>query len=130
MSQHEFSIKLPPFSANKGWRPQGVAAVLAMSSAQIGEDICVTAGRCRRVEPRRFVGVIQIVIDVVELPVEKGASAVLMPVSARQELFDLTDDMPMKVKKLVYCGLGVSTESERKLGVGKSGRAVRNDPTT
>ena len=36
-------------------------------------------------------------IDVVELAVEKGASVVLMPVSARKQLFDLSDDLATKV---------------------------------
>ena len=37
-----------------------------------------------------------------ELAVEKGASAVLMPVSARKQLFDLSDDMATKVNVLFY----------------------------
>ena len=41
-------------------------------------------------------------IDVVELAVEKGASIVLMPVSARKQLFDLSDDMATKVNVLFY----------------------------
>ena len=41
-------------------------------------------------------------IDVVELAVEKGASVVLMPVSARKQLFDLSDDMATKVNVLFY----------------------------
>ena len=38
----------------------------------------------------------------VELAVEKGASIVLMPVSARKQLFDLSDDMATKVNVLFY----------------------------
>jgi ATP-dependent Lon protease len=41
-------------------------------------------------------------IDVVELAVEKGASIVLMPVSSRRQLFDLSDDMATKVNVLFY----------------------------
>jgi ATP-dependent Lon protease len=41
-------------------------------------------------------------IDVVELAVEKGASVVLIPVSARKQLFDLSDDMATKVNVLFY----------------------------
>ena len=41
-------------------------------------------------------------IDVVELAVEKGASVILMPVSARKQLFDLSDDMATKVNILFY----------------------------
>ena len=41
-------------------------------------------------------------IDVVELAVEKGASIVLMPVSSRKQLFDLSDDMATKFNTLFY----------------------------
>ena len=38
----------------------------------------------------------------VELAVEKGASVLLMPVSARKQLFDLSDDMATKVSVLYF----------------------------
>jgi ATP-dependent Lon protease len=41
-------------------------------------------------------------IDVVELAVEKGASLVLMPVTARKQLVDLSDEMATKVNVLFY----------------------------
>jgi ATP-dependent Lon protease len=41
-------------------------------------------------------------IDVVELAVEKGASVVLMPVSARKQLFELSDDLATKVTVVYY----------------------------
>jgi ATP-dependent Lon protease len=36
-------------------------------------------------------------VNIAELAVEKGASALLMPVSARRQLYDLSDDMATKV---------------------------------
>ena len=41
-------------------------------------------------------------VDVVELAVEKGASIVLMPVTARKQLFNLSDEMATKVNVLFY----------------------------
>jgi ATP-dependent Lon protease len=41
-------------------------------------------------------------IDVVELAVEEGASLVLMIVSARKQLADLSDEMATKVNVLFY----------------------------
>lgn len=41
-------------------------------------------------------------VDVVELAVEKGATVVLMPVSARKQLFDLSDDMATRVNVLFF----------------------------
>ena len=37
-----------------------------------------------------------------ELAVEKGASIVLMPVSARKQLFELSDDLATKVTVVFY----------------------------
>ena len=54
-------------------------------------------------------------IDVVELAVEKGASVVLMPVSARKQLFDLSDDMATKV---TACSTATSARhSSRRLRI-------------
>jgi len=41
-------------------------------------------------------------IDVVELAIEKGASVILMPVSSRKQLFDLSDDLATKVTIVYY----------------------------
>jgi ATP-dependent Lon protease len=41
-------------------------------------------------------------VSVVELSVEKGAAAVLMPVSSRKQLSDLSDDMATKVDVQYY----------------------------
>ena len=41
-------------------------------------------------------------IDVVELAVEKGASVLLMPVSARKQLIELSDALATKVTVVFY----------------------------
>ena len=41
-------------------------------------------------------------VGVVEAAAEKGASAVLMPVSARKRLFDLSDDIATRVNVQFY----------------------------
>jgi len=41
-------------------------------------------------------------VGVVEAAVEKGASIVLVPVSARRQLFDLSDDMATRVNVQFY----------------------------
>jgi ATP-dependent Lon protease len=41
-------------------------------------------------------------IDVVELAVEKGAVGILIPVSARKQLFDLSDEMATRVNIIFY----------------------------
>jgi ATP-dependent Lon protease len=41
-------------------------------------------------------------VDVVEHALSKGASAILMPVSCRRQLVDLSDDVATKVQVLFY----------------------------
>jgi ATP-dependent Lon protease len=41
-------------------------------------------------------------VDVTELAVEKGATTLLLPISARRQLYDLSDEMATKVNILFY----------------------------
>ena len=90
------------YDASKGGSSLGVAALLAMCSALLGRSLrggLVVVGGLNlggSIDP------LHNAIDVVELAVEKGASVVLMPVSARKQLFDLSDDMATKVNVLFY----------------------------
>ena len=41
-------------------------------------------------------------VSIAELAVEKGATTILIPISARRQLFDLSDDVAMKLSILYY----------------------------
>jgi ATP-dependent Lon protease len=41
-------------------------------------------------------------VEMVEIAVEKGASAILMPVTCRKQLFDLSDEMATKADIQFY----------------------------
>ena len=41
-------------------------------------------------------------VNIVELAVEKGASTLLIPVTARRQLYDLSDDMATKIDIQFY----------------------------
>jgi ATP-dependent Lon protease len=100
--EHEFSVQLRAYDASKGGDALGVAALLAMCGALLGKSLrggLVVVGGLNlggSVDP------LHNAVDVVELAVEKGASIVLMPVSARKQLFDLSDEMATKVNVLFY----------------------------
>ncbi len=100
--EHEFSVQLRAYDASKGGGSLGVSALLAMCGALLGKSLrggLVVVGGLNlggSIDP------LHNAIDVVELAVEKGASVVLMPVSARKQLFDLSDDMATKVNVLFY----------------------------
>ena len=90
------------YDASKGGQALGVAALLAMCSTLINRSLrggLVVVGALNlggSIDP------LHNALDVVERAVEKGASIVLMPVTARKQLFDLSDDMATKVNVLYY----------------------------
>lgn len=100
--EHEFSVQLRAYDASKAGQLLGVAALLAMCSALINKSLRGGLVVVGGLNLGGSLDVLHNAIDVVELAVEKGASIVLMPVSARKQLFDLSDDMATKVNVLFY----------------------------
>lgn len=100
--EHEFSVQLRAYDASKAGQSLGVAALLAMCSALINRSLRGGLVVVGGLNLGGSLDVLHNALDVVELAVEKGASIVLMPVSARKQLFDLSDDMATKVNVLFY----------------------------
>jgi ATP-dependent Lon protease len=100
--EHEFSVQLRAYDASKGGQSLGVAALLAMCSTLINKSLRGGLVVVGGLNLGGSLDVLHNAIDVVELAVEKGASIVLMPISARKQLFDLSDDMATKVNILYY----------------------------
>ena len=100
--EHEFSVQLRAYDAAKAGQSLGVAALMAMCSTLINRSL---RGGLVVVGGLNLGGSLELIhnaIDVVELAVEKGASLVLMPVTARKQLVDLSDEMATKVNVLYY----------------------------
>ena len=100
--EHEFSIQLRAFDAAKAGQSLGVAALMAICSTLINRSL---RGGLVVVGGLNLGGSLEVIhnaIDVVELAVEKGANLVLMPVTARKQLVDLSDEMATKVNVLYY----------------------------
>lgn len=100
--EHEFSIQLRAFDASKGTPSLGVAALLAMCSGLLGKSLRGGLVGVGGLNLGGSIDPLHNAIDVVVLAIEKGASVVLMPVAARKQLFDLSDDMASKVDILFY----------------------------
>src|SRR5947209_7584738 len=100
--EHEFSVQLRAYDASKGGQSLGVAALLAMCSTLINKSLRGGLVVVGGLNLGGSLDVLHNAIDVVELAVEKGASIVLMPISARKQLFDLSDDMATRVNILYY----------------------------
>lgn len=99
---HEYSIQLRAFDAVKKGSKLGVSVLLAISSSLLKKPIkggLIVVGEINlggSIEP------IHNAVNIAELAVEKGATALLMPVTARRQLYDLSDDMATKVDIQFY----------------------------
>ncbi len=100
--EHEFSIQLRAFDTSKTGSSLGVAALLALCSALINKSLRGGMVVLGGINLGGSIDPLHNAIDVVELAVEKGASVVLMPVSSRKQLFDLTDDIATKATVVFY----------------------------
>ena len=99
---HEFTIQLRAFDASKKGTKLGMPALVAMCSSMLKKPI---RGGLILIGELNLGGSIEPVINavnVIELAVEKGAQAVLLPVSCRRQLFDLSDEMATKVDVQFY----------------------------
>ncbi len=95
--QHEFSVQLRAFDASKSGAKLGIAILVAMCTALLKKT---TRGGLIIIGEINLGGSIEPIhnaITVAEMAVEKGATALLMPVACRRQLFDLSDDMATKV---------------------------------
>lgn len=99
---HEFTLQLRAFDASKKGAKLGISALIAMCSALLKKSVrggLIVVGEINlggSIEP------IYNAVNIIELSVEKGAQVVLMPVSSRKQLFDLSDDMATKVDVQFY----------------------------
>ena len=100
--EHEFVLQLRSFDAAKSGEQLGVGVLVGLCSALLRKPLkggLVVAGGITlggTIEP------IHNPIDVVELAMEKGANTVLVPVTSRRALIDLSDDVATKVQILFY----------------------------
>ena len=100
--QHEFTAQLRAFDAAKAGGKLGVACLVALCTALLKRS---ARGGLIVVGEVNLGGSIEPVhdpVNLVELGVEKGASALLMPVSCRRQLIDLSDDMATKIDIQFY----------------------------
>jgi ATP-dependent Lon protease len=99
---HEYTIQLRAFDASKKGAKLGMPVLIAMCSSLLNKPI---RGGLILVGEVNLGGSIEPVlnaVNIIELAVEKGAQAVLLPVSCRKQLFDLSDDMATKVDMQFY----------------------------
>lgn len=100
--QHEFTAQLRAFDSSKTGAKLGVAALVALCTALLKRS---TRGGLIIVGEINLGGSIEPIhnsVTIAEIAVEKGATALLVPVNCRRQLLDLSDDMATKVDIQFY----------------------------
>jgi ATP-dependent Lon protease len=100
--EHEFAVQIRSFdTARSGYRT-GVGVLVALCSALLAKPLkggLVVVGGINlggSIEP------LHNPVDMVESALEKGAAAVMMPVSSRRSLVDLSDEVATNIQVLFY----------------------------
>lgn len=99
---HEFIVQLRAFDASKSGAKLGIASLVALCTSLLKKNVrggLITVGEINlggSIEP------IHNPVTIAEIAVEKGATALLMPVACRRQLFDLSDDMATKIDIQFY----------------------------
>jgi ATP-dependent Lon protease len=102
---HEFSVQLRSFDASKSGSGLGIGVLMALCSALLEKS---TKGGLALVGQLNLGGSIDLVynaVNLAELAVEKGASTLLIPLNARKQLNDLSDEMITKINIQYYTDL-------------------------
>jgi ATP-dependent Lon protease len=100
--EHEFSVQLRSMDAAKSGAKIGIACLIALCSSLLKKSI---QGGLVIVGDLNLGGSIESVynpVSLAELAVEKGAESLLVPVNARRQMIDLSDDMATKLKIIYY----------------------------
>lgn len=100
--QHEFTVQLRAFDTAKSGSKLGVASLVALCTSLLKRSVrggLIIVGEINlggSIEP------VHNAVTIAEIAVEKGATALLMPVACRRQLVDLSDDMATKIDIQFY----------------------------
>ena len=99
---HEFSIQLRAMDHDKSGAGLGLAVLVALCGSLLEKS---TKGGLILVGALNLGGSVEMIsnaVAIAELAVEKGATTLLMPVSSRKQLFNLSDDMATRISIEFY----------------------------
>jgi len=99
---HEFSIQLRSMDIDSSGHGLGLSVLIALCGGLIERSV---KGGLIIVGALNLGGSVELIpnpVAVAELAVEKGATTLLMPISSRRQLFDLSDDMATKINIEFY----------------------------
>jgi ATP-dependent Lon protease len=100
--QHEFNVQMRAFDASRTGAFLGLPALLSLCSALLGKSLRGGFVAVGGLNLGGGVDPVHNAVNVAELAIEKGASTLLIPISARRQLNDLSDEMATKISVLYY----------------------------
>jgi len=99
---HEYSVQLRAFDASKSGGKIGIPALIALCTSLVKKSVRGGLVICGEINLGGSIEPIHNSVSIAEMAVEKGATALLMPVSCRRQLIDLSDDMATKIDIQFY----------------------------
>jgi ATP-dependent Lon protease len=99
---HEFSVQLRAIDSDRTGGGLGLAVLIALCSGLLERSI---KGGLIVVGALNLGGSVEMIhnpVAIAELAIEKGAATLLMPISARKQLFNLSDDLATKINIEFY----------------------------
>ncbi|MEQ2005276.1 MAG: BREX system Lon protease-like protein BrxL [Limisphaerales bacterium] len=99
---HEFSVQVRAFDASKNGTSVGVGVLMGLCSALLQKSLKGGLAIVGGLNLGGSVEPIYNAIGIIELAADKGATSVLMPISARKQLIELPDELATKVNVLFY----------------------------
>jgi ATP-dependent Lon protease len=99
---HEFSVQLRALDVDRSGSGLGLAVLVALCGGLLE---CSIKGGLIVVGALNLGGSVELIpnpVAVAELAVEKGATTLLMPISSRKQLFNLSDEMATKISIEFY----------------------------
>ena len=100
--QHEFNVQMRAFDTSKSGAFLGLPALLALCSALLGKSLKGGLVALGGLNLGGGIDSVHNAVSVVELAIEKGASTILVPISARRQINELSDEMATKISVLYY----------------------------
>jgi len=100
--QHEYTLQLRAFDAGRSGAALGLPMLLAFCTALLGKSL---KGGLIAVGGLNLGGGLDPIynaVSVAEMAVERGAAMLLIPISARRQLNELSDEMAMRLSILFY----------------------------
>lgn len=102
---HEYSVQLRAFDTARSGSGLGVSILVALCSATLGRSIRGGLAIVGQLNLGGSLDAVYNAVNVAELAVEKGASILLLPLNARRQMNDLSDDMITKINIQYYSDL-------------------------